>query len=206
MVLTNKLIEEIAVKRPKNLLEFANIDGVGPAKLKKYGRTLLNLVQSHELDDNDLNLESISENNRISDATFWASYKDKTKSKKTKKLKPGDAEKANLKRKKRIEMLSDSTRLELKWPEIEFNDLNDEQKEAANYILQGNNIFLTGSAGTGKTFLLRYIIQELEKKYDSIGSIAITAPTGIAAINIGGQTIHSFAGIGIGKIIFYLLI
>ena len=206
MVLTNKLIEEIAVKRPKNLLEFANIDGVGPAKLKKYGRTLLNLVQSHELDDNDLNLESISENNRISDATFWASYKDKTKSKKSKKLKPGDAEKANLKRKKRIEMLSDSTRLELKWPEIEFNDLNDEQKEAANYILQGNNIFLTGSAGTGKTFLLRYIIQELEKKYDSIGSIAITAPTGIAAINIGGQTIHSFAGIGIGKFfLFYLL-
>jgi hypothetical protein len=44
---------------------------------------------------------------------------------------------------------------------------------------------------------LKYVIQELIKKHGE-DAVAITAPTGIAAINIGGQTIHSFAGIGLG--------
>jgi ATP-dependent DNA helicase PIF1 len=43
-------------------------------------------------------------------------------------------------------------------------------------------MFITGAAGTGKSFLLRFIIQELEKKYP--GETAITAPTGIAAVNV----------------------
>jgi len=94
-------------------------------------------------------------------------------------------------------MLSDSTALEAKWPDIELADLNSEQQEGAKHILAGNNVFLTGSAGTGKTFLLRFVIQELEKMHGE-ASVAVTAPTGIAAINIGGQTIHSFAGLGIG--------
>ena len=47
------------------------------------------------------------------------------------------------------------------------------------------NIFLTGKAGTGKTTFLKHIVQHTHKK-----SI-IVAPTGIAAINAGGVTIHS---------------
>ena len=55
-------------------------------------------------------------------------------------------------------------------------------------------------AGTGKSHLLKAIIASLRDKYDSQGrpdAIAITAPTGIAACNIGGTTLHSFAGLGI---------
>lgn len=48
------------------------------------------------------------------------------------------------------------------------------------------NLFITGNAGTGKTSLLKLFKQKTKKK------VAILAPTGIAAINIGGQTIHSF--------------
>jgi hypothetical protein len=195
-ILNNKLIEAIAVQRPANLVGLAELSGIGPKKLKKYGRTILNLVQNHQEDGEHLTLEDISERNRASDASFWAAY-EKPKPKK-KRVKPEDAEKAEARRKKRIELLSDMSNMELRWPEIQKSDLNAEQQSAADHILAGHNVFLTGSAGTGKTFLLRYVIQEMEKLHGGKGEVAVTAPTGIAAINIGGQTIHSFAGIGLG--------
>lgn len=58
---------------------------------------------------------------------------------------------------------------------------------AIQLVNQSNrNIFLTGKAGTGKTTFLKYIRQNSPKQ------IAIVAPTGVAAINAGGVTIHSF--------------
>ena len=58
---------------------------------------------------------------------------------------------------------------------------------AADLINQSNrNIFLTGKAGTGKTTFLKYIRESCSKQ------MAIVAPTGVAAINAGGVTIHSF--------------
>jgi len=74
--------------------------------------------------------------------------------------------------------------------------LNEKQQEAVDSVMSGDNILLTGSAGTGKSFTVKYIIDVLKtnkKKY------ALTAPTGTAAIIIGGMTIHSFMGIGLGK-------
>lgn len=49
-----------------------------------------------------------------------------------------------------------------------------------------DSIFITGKAGTGKTSLLKHFIKRTNKKY------VILAPTGIAALNVSGQTIHSF--------------
>lgn len=49
-----------------------------------------------------------------------------------------------------------------------------------------SNLFLTGKAGTGKTTFLRRLVQESRKQ------IVVVAPTGVAAINAGGSTIHSF--------------
>jgi len=48
-------------------------------------------------------------------------------------------------------------------------------------------IVVTGEAGTGKSTLVNYI-----KRHSEIGNIAVLAPTGVAALNVGGQTIHSF--------------
>lgn len=74
--------------------------------------------------------------------------------------------------------------------------LSDEQQAVVDSVLDGKNVFITGSAGTGKSLVLKYIRHHLElqkKRY------AITAPTGAAAILIGGQTIHSWAKIGTGE-------
>ena len=58
----------------------------------------------------------------------------------------------------------------------------------------GKNIFLTGAAGSGKTFLLNRYINYLK---DNNVQVAITASTGIAATHVQGTTIHSWSGIGI---------
>lgn len=78
--------------------------------------------------------------------------------------------------------------------------LSQEQSQIKSLAVNdGKSLFYTGSAGTGKSVLLREIIKDLRKRYlKSPDAVAITASTGIAACNIGGVTIHSFAGIGLG--------
>lgn len=64
---------------------------------------------------------------------------------------------------------------------------NKEFQTAYRLVTETNqSVFLTGRAGTGKSTFLKYICQHIKKKY------VVLAPTGIAAINAGGQTIHSF--------------
>ena len=80
--------------------------------------------------------------------------------------------------------------------------LNAGQKRALERVLAGESVFITGAAGTGKTFLLRRIIDALAARFgatENDGTVPVTAPTGIAASHLGGQTIHSWAGIGLGK-------
>ena len=68
------------------------------------------------------------------------------------------------------------------------------QKEALEILKSGVNVFITGSAGSGKTHLLNQYINYLRDKNIPV---AITASTGIAATHLGGITIHAWAGIGI---------
>ena len=76
-----------------------------------------------------------------------------------------------------------------------FHTLSDEQKLAARYVDEGSSVFVTGSAGTGKTEWMRYILS----KYENRENMVVTASTGLAARMIGGTTVHSFAGIGLGQ-------
>ena len=65
--------------------------------------------------------------------------------------------------------------------------------------LRGKSLLvLTGSAGTGKSFVLGHIQTGLQSVCKP-GTVFVTALTGIAAVNIGGSTLHSFAGIGFGQ-------
>jgi energy-coupling factor transporter ATP-binding protein EcfA2 len=68
------------------------------------------------------------------------------------------------------------------------------QNTALDILKSGKNVFITGSAGTGKTYLLNLYTQYLKERrvYPTI-----VAPTGIAASHLGGQTIHSFFALGI---------
>ncbi|CAN9120449.1 unnamed protein product [Alternaria alternata] len=79
--------------------------------------------------------------------------------------------------------------------------LSEEQQNVLNLVAEyKKSVFFTGSAGTGKSVLLREIIAALRRKYArEPDRVAVTASTGLAACNIGGVTLHSFAGIGLGK-------
>jgi ATP-dependent exoDNAse (exonuclease V) alpha subunit len=68
------------------------------------------------------------------------------------------------------------------------------QITALDILKSGKNVFMTGSAGTGKTYLLRQYIQYLKERRIHP---TVVAPTGIAASHLKGQTIHSFFALGI---------
>jgi len=68
------------------------------------------------------------------------------------------------------------------------------QKEALDILKLGYNVYLTGQAGSGKTFLLNKYISYLKKNKVNV---AITASTGIAATHMNGVTIHSWSGLGV---------
>ena len=73
-------------------------------------------------------------------------------------------------------------------PEEDLGD-NENLNKITALIKQGENLFITGYAGTGKS----YILNKLKRKFQ----IAVTSTTGLAAVNVQGQTIHSWAGVGI---------
>ena len=77
-------------------------------------------------------------------------------------------------------------KLQDEMPYLEDLKLNDEQARIFEAIeSSGRNFFITGKAGTGKSYLLQYLKQNSQKK------LVVTAPTGTAAINVDGQTINS---------------
>lgn len=77
-----------------------------------------------------------------------------------------------------------------KFPHPEFNR---EQQDAYDAIMSGRrNVFLTGNAGTGKSYVLEKALEDLDK---TDHNTLRCAPTGIAAINIGGITLHKMLGL-----------
>ena len=76
----------------------------------------------------------------------------------------------------------------------EWEGFTELQKEFFRFFFAKRNIFLTGPAGTGKTFAIEKLIEFLDEVKHPYGK---TATTGVAALNVGGSTIHSWAGLGI---------
>lgn len=66
--------------------------------------------------------------------------------------------------------------------------LTDEFTQALDLLAQGRNLFLTGKAGTGKSTLVRQFMAQTDR------NVVVAAPTGIAALNVGGYTIHRLFG------------
>lgn len=78
-------------------------------------------------------------------------------------------------------------KLNVKQVDISQIKLSNEQSEIFNLLETTNdNYYITGKAGTGKSVLLQYFVENSGKR------VVVVAPTGVAALNVGGQTIHSF--------------
>lgn len=78
--------------------------------------------------------------------------------------------------------------------------LNEKQRYAMRKMMEGRNLFITGQAGVGKSFLIQQFIQYYrENREDDLNQLFVTSTTGISSIIIGGQTIHRFCGIGTGE-------
>src|SRR4029079_6382805 len=73
------------------------------------------------------------------------------------------------------------------------SEFSESQLGAIQLIEDGKNIFLTGMAGSGKSFLLTSLSRLFPSK-----NIILTSTTGISAFNIGGCTIHSYLSLGLG--------
>ena len=71
--------------------------------------------------------------------------------------------------------------------------ITEEMSKAVDIIQNTNeSVYITGKAGTGKTTFLKYIVENINKRF------IVSAPTGVAAVNAGGVTLHSFMNIPLG--------
>ncbi|CBX94541.1 hypothetical protein LEMA_P120320.1 [Plenodomus lingam JN3] len=69
--------------------------------------------------------------------------------------------------------------------------LSPEQQQVVDLILQGHNVFYTGSAGCGKSTILKAFVKKMEVQHKRV---KIVAPTNLAALNVNGQTTWNYAG------------
>lgn len=85
---------------------------------------------------------------------------------------------------------------------IKSFNLNEKQDIAFKKIMDGENLFITAPAGTGKTYLIecyrKYRSRMVEINPNNFKLIGITSTTGVSALLINGTTLHSFLGIGLG--------
>ncbi|KAL7536858.1 hypothetical protein ACHAXR_009728 [Thalassiosira sp. AJA248-18] len=75
-----------------------------------------------------------------------------------------------------------------------IGEADEMQKAAIAHATMGGNLFLTGKAGTGKSYTSKQIRARLSDK-----KMWVVAPTGVAAINVDGMTVHAWGGFGIGS-------
>lgn len=192
----NDVLESVIRQLPTNVQEFAILSGVGPVMIEKRSQDILEIVSAHikpimesrEVLKQQGLMTDEARQQIISDVNLPSWWSEKpAKEKKERKPRP-----------KKIE-ISESVIKEIRQSNsFDSDDLTPSQKAVADQILNNDdNVFLTGSAGTGKSYLLKYLINQLKDLHGE-NAVAVTAPTGVAAINIEGQTVHSFAGIGYG--------
>lgn len=186
IVFTNKARDAIVREMPQSVEQIDKLTYAGNKILRTVYPDILSITSRFVLDDNG-SAEEVSVVDNLSKLQFIEKIPEKTASQ---SVTGSD---------KLDDLINDDS------SEISEYSLSLEQRKAAERTLSGQNVFITGSAGTGKSYLLKFIVQESRKKYPP-NSIAVTAPTGISAINVGGVTINSFAGYGLGKNIKDILV
>ncbi|PIA52727.1 hypothetical protein AQUCO_01000533v1 [Aquilegia coerulea] len=78
-------------------------------------------------------------------------------------------------------------------------NLSIQQESILEAITKTQSVFISGPAGTGKSFVVSLATELLRRKIYQPSEVFVTASTGVAACALNGQTLHSFAGIGLGE-------
>ena len=180
-VFTNAELDVLLTTCPRSTAELSRIKGFGPSKVSKFGDDIVSICSSGlsrpppkakpkvvKEDDSSEDEKPLAK--RRLPSSFGASSSSSASASAAAQPAPPPA------------------------PRIARSALNAEQLGAAQRVLRGQNVFLTGAAGVGKSYLLRYVIQELESAWSGAGQVVVVAPTGIAASHVQGVTIHSWAG------------
>lgn len=173
-ICTNKMFEDIIHCKVNSLVRLSNITGFTAKKVSKYGQDILQILEKYDsaVANRDIDADIFEEVPLLHSPTTLIPASTTT----------NNIISTNRQHPSKI-VVSDL-----------INELSQEQRDVVEAILQGTNAFVTGAAGTGKSTVLKTTVAILK---DRLGedAVVVTAPTGIAAVNIGGQTIHSFAGL-----------
>ena len=173
VVASNEVLAAVAAARPRSEQALLKIRGIGKHKLDAYGSAILECISEHA--PLSPTSQAAARGGRKGGFAGWKRKRGPTSV---------DAEDAAI-----ADGRADD--------ESGAAQLSAEQTRALDAVRAGHSIFLTGSAGTGKSFTLRKVIEVLRRMHGK-DHVFVTASTGIAASNVGGTTVHSYAGIGLG--------
>ena len=201
VVFDDKTLLGIAERRPASLDELERVKGVGRGKkLQDYGNEVLDIVRS--LGDGATGGARGGPASTSTLASAWAKASGAPREgfeNKTTTPTPSRTAPAFESEKKPSAGGSVVTEMSSEEARVNYDTkMNAEQRNVVDAVLHhGRNVFFHGAAGTGKSFILHTLVALLREKHGASDAVAVTAPTGIAAVAIGGCTIHKFIGAGL---------
>jgi ATP-dependent DNA helicase PIF1 len=160
------------------------------------GTNIKDLVSVHQRTENSLkmriiqNILKISEKEKIDINIVRDRYSQITLEQ-VMKFKQKESEKLLEKVEKEVKKLPEPILVK----KFNENNLSEKQKYCYELMVKGENLFITGPAGCGKTT----VIKSFYSNYNKYKNIGITSTTGVSAVLLGGSTLHSFLGIGLGN-------
>ena len=201
VVFDNKTLLGIAEERPTSRSALNSINGVGTKKLEDYGDEVLDIVRSLGGGAAGVARGGPTSTSTLASAWGKASAAPGEGSEKKQTTTPAPFQTAPVFESKKKPSDGGSIVTEMSAEEARVNydtKMNAEQRDVVDAALRrGRNVFFHGAAGTGKSFVLHTLVALLREKHGSSDAVAVTAPTGIAAVAIGGCTIHKFIGAGL---------
>ena len=201
VVFDNKTLLGIAEERPTSRSALNSINGVGTKKLEDYGDEVLDIVRSLGGGAAGVARGGPTSTSTLASAWGKASAAPGEGSEKKQTTTPAPFQTAPVFESKKKPSDGGSIVTEMSAEEARVNydtKMNAEQRDVVDAVLHhGRNVFFHGAAGTGKSFVLHTLVALLREKHGASDAVAVTAPTGIAAVAIGGCTIHKFIGAGL---------
>lgn len=202
VVFDNKTLQAVAEARPSNLAALGGIKGVGPKKLKDYGEAVLAIVAG----DGGCPVGSRGGTPAgSSSAAAAAASLFGSASRRPPSSNASDAAVATATASATATATTTpnptTTTSALSYEAAKDNyetKMNPEQRAVVDAVLAGENVFFHGAAGTGKSFVLQTVVALVRGAGSGDESlVSVTAPTGIAAVGVGGVTVHKFIGAGL---------